>query len=124
VPDFYYPFFNEIYRPSRAVETAHVYFHRFFAFHGFNDHDRLYTCISCIFLAAKVEECSQKMERVAQACLGIANRVPTEMTNFRTSRGREEFRPLREKVRHFLARGDMRLLCQMQALGLCSVLTP
>jgi len=45
-----------------------VFFHRFFAKHSFNDHNRFEVAIACIILAAKTEESPKKVSRVVDNC--------------------------------------------------------
>lgn len=51
-----------------AVATAHVFLHRFFARQSFRKHDRFTVAQACVFLAAKVEEHPQKLQKVLLAC--------------------------------------------------------
>lgn len=47
--------------------TATVYFHRFFLFHSFNQHDRFVVAAVCLILACKSEDASKSIERVVAA---------------------------------------------------------
>ena len=44
-----------------AVSTAMVFFHRFYAKHSFNDHDRFEVAVAAILLAGKTEETPRKL---------------------------------------------------------------
>ena len=50
--------------PRVAVSTAMVLFHRFYAQHSFQDHDRFEVAVACILLAAKTEESPRKLKDV------------------------------------------------------------
>lgn len=54
--------------PRVAVSTAEVFFHRFYAKHSFNDHDRFEVAVSCIVLAGKTEESPRKLNHVIDEC--------------------------------------------------------
>ena len=49
-----------------ATSTAMVLFHRFYAVHSFEEHDRFEVALACILLAAKTEESPRKMNHVIQ----------------------------------------------------------
>jgi len=52
--------------PRVAVSTAEVFFHRFYAKHSFQDHDRFEVAVAAIVLAAKTEEAPKKLNTVIQ----------------------------------------------------------
>lgn len=54
--------------PRVAVATAMVMFHRFYAKHTFQDHDRFEVAVACIVLAAKTEESPKKLNTVILEC--------------------------------------------------------
>ena len=54
--------------PRVAVSTAEVFFHRFYAKHSFNDHDRFEVAVAAIVLAAKTEESPRKLNSVIDEC--------------------------------------------------------
>jgi|UPI0005819D5E transcription initiation factor TFIIIB Brf1 subunit/transcription initiation factor TFIIB len=54
--------------PRVAVSTAMVFFHRFYAKHSFQDHDRFEVAVACIVLAAKTEESPKKLTTVIDEC--------------------------------------------------------
>lgn len=54
--------------PRVAVSTAEVFFHRFYAKHSFQSHDRFEVAVACILLAAKTEEAPKKLNVVMEEC--------------------------------------------------------
>lgn len=60
--------------PRVAVATAMVFFHRFYAKHSFNEHDRFEVAAACVLLAAKTEESPKKLSVVIQECHRLKNR--------------------------------------------------
>jgi len=50
--------------PRVAVATATVFFHRFYAKHAFQEHDRFEVAMACLLLAGKTEESPKKLEVV------------------------------------------------------------
>ena len=54
--------------PRVARSTAMVFFHRFYAKHSFNEHDRFEVAVACIVLAAKTEESPRKLNIVIDEC--------------------------------------------------------
>lgn len=62
----------------KTIATATVFFHRFFIFHSFNTFNRWVICVSCLFLAGKVEETPKKckdLSKVAYDCLLELNKI-------------------------------------------------
>ncbi|KAG9039209.1 hypothetical protein FRB95_011794 [Tulasnella sp. JGI-2019a] len=61
---------NALKLKSNVLSCAATYFHRFYMRHsiGPNGYDKLYTAITCLFLASKVEESTRKLKDVAQVC--------------------------------------------------------
>lgn len=54
--------------PRVAVSTAEVFFHRFYAKHTFQEHDRFEVAVACLVLAAKTEEAPKKLNHVIEEC--------------------------------------------------------
>lgn len=52
-----------------------VFFHRFYAKHSFQKHDRFEVAVACILLAAKTEESPRKVIAVIDECLKLRNRA-------------------------------------------------
>jgi hypothetical protein len=50
-----------------------VFFHRFYAAHSFEDHDRFEVSVACLLLAAKTEESPKKLVTVLQECFKLKN---------------------------------------------------
>ena len=46
--------------PRVAISTAMVFFHRFYAKHAFQEHDRFEVAVAALVLAAKTEEARPK----------------------------------------------------------------
>jgi cyclin T len=60
--------------PRVAISTAEVFFHRFYAKHSFQDHDRFEVAVAAIVLAAKTEEAPKKLNVVIQECYKLKAR--------------------------------------------------
>jgi len=54
--------------PRVAIATAMVFFHRFYAKHAFQEHDRFEVAVAALVLAAKTEEAPKKLNTVIQEC--------------------------------------------------------
>jgi len=52
--------------PRVAIATAMVFFHRFYAKHSFQEHDRFEVAVASILLAAKTEESPKKLQVVIE----------------------------------------------------------
>mmetsp|Transcript_3497 Transcript_3497/g.6959 ORF Transcript_3497/g.6959 Transcript_3497/m.6959 type:complete len:310 (-) Transcript_3497:140-1069(-) len=67
-----------------AISTAEVFFHRFYAKHSFNDHDRFEVAVAAILLAGKTEETPRKLNTVIDECYKLkvrgqqAGRISTQ----------------------------------------------
>jgi cyclin T len=61
--------------PRVATATAMVFFHRFYAKHSFNEHDRFEVAVACILLAAKTEEAPRKVMAVIDECYKLRSRA-------------------------------------------------
>ena len=61
--------------PRVATATAMVFFHRFYAKHSFNEHDRFEVSVACILLAAKTEEAPRKVLAVIDECYKLMSRA-------------------------------------------------
>ena len=77
--------------PRVAVATATVFFHRFYAKHAFQEHDRFEVAMACLLLAGKTEESPKKLEVVIREVSSL-RRVATSFRRtkallLRTSRG-------------------------------------
>lgn len=59
--------------PRVAISTSMVFFHRFYAVHSFETHDRFEVAVACILLAAKTEESPKKLISVIQECFRLKN---------------------------------------------------
>ena len=57
--------------PRVAISTAEVFFHRFYARHAFQEHDRFEVAVAALVLAAKTEEAPKKLNTVLQVCHGL-----------------------------------------------------
>ncbi|EEC43276.1 predicted protein, partial [Phaeodactylum tricornutum CCAP 1055/1] len=75
--------------PRVAVSTAMVFFHRFYAKHSFQDHDRFEVAVACIVLAAKTEESPKKLTTVIDECHKL---------KVRGMQAGEEFIKLKERI--------------------------
>jgi cyclin T len=60
--------------PRVAISTAEVFFHRFYAKHSFQEHDRFEVAVAAIVLAAKTEEAPKKLNTVIQECFKLKAR--------------------------------------------------
>lgn len=60
--------------PRVAVSTAMVFFHRFYAKHSFQKHDRFEVAVAAIVLAAKTEESPKKLNSVIMECHNLKTR--------------------------------------------------
>lgn len=60
--------------PRVAISTAMVFFHRFYAKHSFQDHDRFEVAVAAIVLAAKTEESPKKLNVVILECHKLKTR--------------------------------------------------
>lgn len=58
-----------------AVATATVFFHRFYAKHAFQKHDRFEVAMACLLLAGKTEECPKKLDVVIRECWKLRRRA-------------------------------------------------
>eukprot|EP00537_Pseudo-nitzschia_pungens_P005004 CAMPEP_0172364184 /NCGR_PEP_ID=MMETSP1060-20121228/7370_1 /TAXON_ID=37318 /ORGANISM="Pseudo-nitzschia pungens, Strain cf. cingulata" /LENGTH=386 /DNA_ID=CAMNT_0013087135 /DNA_START=598 /DNA_END=1758 /DNA_ORIENTATION=+ len=61
--------------PRYAVATAMVFFHRFYACHAFQEHDRFEVAVAALVLAAKTEEAPKKLNTVIQDCYKLKTRA-------------------------------------------------
>lgn len=61
--------------PRVAVSTATVFFHRFYAKHAFQEHDRFEVAMACLLLAGKTEESPKKLEVVIRECWKLRRRA-------------------------------------------------
>lgn len=60
--------------PRVAISTAMVFFHRFYAKHSFQEHDRFEVAVAAIVLAAKTEESPKKLNTVILECHTLKTR--------------------------------------------------
>eukprot|EP00934_Nitzschia_sp_Nitz4_P007205 Nitzschia sp. Nitz4//scaffold48_size128905//34377//35363//NITZ4_003588-RA/size128905-processed-gene-0.75-mRNA-1//1//CDS//3329552946//7195//frame0 len=60
--------------PRVAVSSAMVFFHRFYAKHSFNEHDRFEVAVAAILLAAKTEESPKKLQTIILVCHKLKTR--------------------------------------------------
>jgi hypothetical protein len=58
-----------------AISTAMVFFHRFYAKHAFQEHDRFEVAVAALVLAAKTEEAPKKLNTVIQDCYKLKTRA-------------------------------------------------
>ncbi|KAL7503519.1 hypothetical protein ACHAXN_001506 [Cyclotella atomus] len=63
--------------PRVAIATATVFFHRFYAKHSFQDHDRFEVAMACLLLAGKTEESPKKLDLVIRECWKLRRRAAT-----------------------------------------------
>lgn len=61
--------------PRVAISTAMVFFHRFYAKHAFQEHDRFEVAVAALVLAAKTEEAPKKLNTVIQDCYKLKARA-------------------------------------------------
>lgn len=61
--------------PRVAISTAMVFFHRFYAKHAFQEHDRFEVAVAALVLAAKTEEAPKKLNTVIQDCYKLKTRA-------------------------------------------------
>jgi cyclin T len=57
-----------------------VFFHRFYAVHSFEEHDRFEVAVACILLAAKTEESPKKLVSILQECFRLKNNAMKNKT--------------------------------------------
>lgn len=60
--------------PRVAVATAMVMFHRFYAKHSFQEHDRFEVAVASVLLAAKTEESPKKLQVVIEEAYKVKQR--------------------------------------------------
>ena len=105
--------------PRVSISTAMVFFHRFFAKHSFQEHDRFEVAMAAIVLAAKTEESPKRLNVVILECYQLkarglqAGRIsqqqvtspsPPTSTSITTTTGTnldpkgEEFEKLKERI--------------------------
>ena len=95
--------------PRVATATALVFFHRFYAKHSFQKHDRFEVAVACILLAAKTEESPRKVVNVIDECHKLrsrataAGRTSSQSPNHaappeRMNPKSEEFAKLKERI--------------------------
>jgi len=61
--------------PRVAISTGMVFFHRFYAKHAFQEHDRFEVAVAALVLAAKTEEAPKKVNTVIQECYKLKARA-------------------------------------------------
>jgi cyclin T len=61
--------------PRVAIATATVFFHRFYAKHSFQEHDRFEVAMACLLLAGKTEESPKKLDLVIRECWKLRRRA-------------------------------------------------
>ena len=97
--------------PRVAISTAMVFFHRFYAKHAFQEHDRFEVAVAALVLAAKTEEAPKKLNTVIQECYKLkaramqAGRLSTQPgasptkddSSYLDTKG-EEFLKLKERI--------------------------
>lgn len=95
--------------PRVAISTAMVFFHRFYAKHAFQEHDRFEVAVAALVLAAKTEEAPKKLNTVIQECYKLKTRAmqagrlsksPNDKessSSFLDTKG-EEFLKLKERI--------------------------
>ena len=98
--------------PKLATATASVFFHRFYAKHSFQTHDRFEVAIAAILLAAKTEESPKKLNVVIEEAYRLKQRnirtgrvsqaatdaSPDQGTSMSIDPKSDEFNKLRERV--------------------------
>lgn len=85
--------------PRLAQATAMVLFHRFFAKHSFAQHDRFEVAISCILLAAKVEEAPKKLSTIILECHALKSGAATaSRPTPRLDTNSEDYVQLKERI--------------------------
>ena len=57
------------------MATATVFFHRFYAKHAFQEHDRFEVAMACLLLAGKTEESPKKLDFVIRECWKLRRRA-------------------------------------------------
>lgn len=85
--------------PRVAQSTAMVFFHRFYAKHKFEDHDRFEVAVASILLAAKTEESPKRLNDVIQQCYQLKTRGTKGASGSeKLDTESEEFSKLKERV--------------------------
>ena len=74
--------------PRVSVSTATVFFHRFYAKHAFQEHDRFEVAMACLLLAGKTEESPKKLDLVIRECWKLRRRAQQQQQQ-RMSQGGE-----------------------------------
>lgn len=67
--------------PRVTISTSMVFFHRFYAVHSFEEHDRFEVAVACILLAAKTEESPKKLVSILQECFRLKNNAMKNKTS-------------------------------------------
>ncbi|KAL7483400.1 hypothetical protein ACHAW6_009051 [Cyclotella cf. meneghiniana] len=75
--------------PRVAIATATVFFHRFYAKHCFQQHDRFEVAMACLLLAGKTEESPKKLDLVIRECWKLRRRAQQQQQQQRLSQGGE-----------------------------------
>jgi cyclin T len=75
--------------PRVAIATATVFFHRFYAKHSFQEHDRFEVAMACLLLAGKTEESPKKLDVVIRECWKLRKRAAQQQAQQRLSQGGE-----------------------------------
>ncbi|EED94022.1 predicted protein [Thalassiosira pseudonana CCMP1335] len=73
--------------PRVACATATVFFHRFYAKHSFQEHDRFEVAMACLLLAGKTEESPKKLDLVIRECWKLRRRAMQQQQQQRLSQG-------------------------------------
>ena len=68
---------------SVAIATATVFFHRFYAKHSFQEHDRFEVAMACLLLAGKTEESPKKLDVVIRECWKLRKRAAQQQAQRR-----------------------------------------
>ncbi|KAL7526471.1 hypothetical protein ACHAWF_001784 [Thalassiosira exigua] len=75
--------------PRVAVATATVFFHRFYARHAFQKHDRFEVAMACLLLAGKTEESPKKLDLVIRECWKLRRRAQQQQQKLTGQQGGE-----------------------------------
>lgn len=70
-----------------AVATATVFFHRFYAKHAFQEHDRFEVAMACLLLAGKTEESPKKLDFVIRECWKLRRRAQQQQQKLLNNQG-------------------------------------
>jgi len=88
----------ELRLPKIPIATAQTFFHRFFARQSFKKHDRRIIAVTCLFLAAKVEDVPKKLRDTINAYHKIKCRAAGEQVVVDLDPEGEDYWTIKERI--------------------------